>query len=398
MNFPTLRFEGFEGQWREFSFNQIANITMGQSPSGDSYNTFQQGEPLINGPTEFGNIYPTPIQWTTKPTKYSKSGDVLLCVRGSSIGRMNISDQKYCIGRGVAAISGLDNKTTSIYLKFVLEKEVEKILKRSTGSTFPNISGHELKQSLVSIPKLQEQQKIAFFFSSLDLKIEKQLEKIEKLGHLKTGMMQKIFSQELRFKDEDGREFPEWEEKPLCDITKRIVRKNKGLQSTRPLTISAQHGLVDQKEYFNKNVASSNIEGYYLLEKGEFAYNKSYSRGYPLGAIKRLNDYDNGVLSTLYICFEPLMNISSDFLSLYFDSTFWHEEVSIISVEGARNHGLLNVGVNDFFNTKHKIPCLEEQIKISTTLMQFNLKIKKEKEKLSSLSQLKKGFMQQMFV
>ena len=168
----------------------------------------------------------------------------------------------------------------------------------------------------------------------------------------------------LRFPEFEG----EWKNMRLSEMTRRITRKNSGLISNRPLTISAQYGLIDQRDFFKKAVASENIEGYYLLKRGEFAYNKSYSNEHPWGAVKRLDSYSEGVLSTLYICFES-MGILSDWMVHYFDSSHWHKQVSEIAVEGARNHGLLNVSVEDFFNTYHYIPKTTiEQKKIATFL------------------------------
>ena len=141
----------------------------------------------------------------------------------------------------------------------------------------------------------------------------------------------------------------------LSEIATRVTRKNKNNESRLPLTISAQYGLVDQVTFFNKVVASSDMSNYYLLKRGEFAYNKSYSGDYPWGAIKRLDRYDQGALSSLYICFAPTDIIDSDFLVHYFESPKWHREVSNIAGEGARNHGLLNIAVPDFFNTQHCI-------------------------------------------
>ena len=211
-------------------------------------------------------------------------------------------------------------------------------------------------------------------------------------------MIQKIFSRELRFKDDEGRDYPEWKHKKLNSIVERVTRKNKGTICTLPLTISAQYGLVDQVIFFNKTVASANLEGYYLLEKGEFAYNKSYSTGYPFGAIKRLDRYDRGVLSSLYICFSILDGVDSDFLVQYFETSCWHKEISMIAVEGARNHGLLNISVSDFFETYHWIPCYDEQVKIGEFLGKIDEKINKEQEKLDSLNEYKKGLLQKMFV
>ena len=197
----------------------------------------------------------------------------------------------------------------------------------------------------------------------------------------------------LRFK-----EFSEaWEHKYLNEVVERITRKNKGLISTLPLTISAQYGLVDQETFFNKTVASKNLEGYYLLKNGEFAYNKSYSKGYPWGAIKRLDKYECGVLSSLYICFKPNTGINSDFLTNYFETTKWHKEVSMIAVEGARNHGLLNIAVSDFFETLHYVPAVKEQEKIASFFSLIDKKIELQTEKVEELKNYKKGIMQKIF-
>lgn len=231
----------------------------------------------------------------------------------------------------------------------------------------------QFKELNLKMPKKEEQEKISNFLTKVDKIIEKQEEKVTELEKYKKGMMQKIFSQEIRFKDENGGEYPEWEKKHLGNLVERVVRKNKGNVTKRPLTISAQYGLVDQEEFFNKVVASANLEGYYLLNKGEFAYNKSYSNGYPFGAIKRLDRYENGAVSTLYICFIPKEDVDSNYLVQYFESDMWHKEVSMIAVEGARNHGLLNISVTDFFETIHRIPCLEEQSKIANFLSKIDL-------------------------
>ena len=192
----------------------------------------------------------------------------------------------------------------------------------------------------------------------------------------------------LRFKEFQG----EWEKMRLDSFTKRVMRKNKSNQSRLPLTISAQYGLVDQITFFNKVVASTDLSNYYLLKKGEFAYNKSYSSDYPWGAIKRLDNYDQGALSSLYICFAPQDNVVSDFILQYFESPKWHKGISEIAVEGARNHGLLNVAVQDFFHTYHYVPKdKKEQIKISKLLMLFDERIATQSKIIDKLQSLIKG-------
>lgn len=189
----------------------------------------------------------------------------------------------------------------------------------------------------------------------------------------------------------------EWEEIELNKIAERITRKNTNLESTLPLTISAQYGLVDQRDFFNAQIASKDVSGYFLLKKGEFAYNKSYSSEYPFGTIKRLDKYEMGVLSTLYILFSH-KNINSDFLLHYYDSNYWHNEITKIAAEGARNHGLLNIAPEDFFNTKLKVTKNEnEQKVIGLFFTQITSLIDSTQEKLEKTIILKKSMLEKMF-
>lgn len=175
------------------------------------------------------------------------------------------------------------------------------------------------------------------------------------------------------------------------------MRKNTNNDTDLPLTISSKDGLVNQVSYFNKTVASKNMSGYYLLMQGEFAYNKSYSVGYDFGSIKRLDRYPKGALSTLYICFELTQN-DSDFMKVYFDSLKWYKEIYMIAAEGARNHGLLNVPTEDFFNTKHTLPSnMKEQQKIARFMLLLEKRIKKQRQLVEALKSYKRGVLSKLF-
>lgn len=203
----------------------------------------------------------------------------------------------------------------------------------------------------------------------------------------------------LRFKADDGSEFPAWEKKTLGNIVERVTRKNRDNQTDVPLTISSLDGLVDQRDYFKKTVASKDMSGYFLLQNGEFAYNKSYSVGFDYGSIKRLDRYPCGALSTLYICFglKPNVDIDSDYLTHYFDSQKWNSEVAAICAEGARNHGLLNVSTSDFFDINIMSPSLPEQRKISDFLSAVDAVIAAQQAEVDAWEQRKKGVMQKLF-
>ena len=209
--------------------------------------------------------------------------------------------------------------------------------------------------------------------------------------------MQQLFSQELRFKNNNREDYPDWEIKSLGEIFERIVSKNKE-NNLNVLTISAQQGLVNQETYFTKSVSAKDVTGYYLLNKGDFAYNKSYSKGYPMGAIKRLTKYEKGVVSTLYICFKLRNDDSHNYFEQYFESGFMNNELQNIAQEGARNHGLLNMSIVDFFKSIFMpYPSLPEQTKIANFLTAIDEKIEKINQQITETQTFKKGLLQQMF-
>lgn len=182
-----------------------------------------------------------------------------------------------------------------------------------------------------------------------------------------------------------------WAHVKLSSFAERVTRKNRNNETNLPLTISSKDGLVDQISFFNKTVASKDMSGYYLLKNGEYAYNKSYSVGYDFGSIKRLEHYPMGTLSTLYICF-ALKKYNSDYIKTYFDSLKWYKEIYMISAEGARNHGLLNVPTDDFFDTYHYITeDINEQFKIAKVMELLDQKIQKQRELVECLKKYKRG-------
>ena len=191
-----------------------------------------------------------------------------------------------------------------------------------------------------------------------------------------------------------------WEQRKLGDVVNRVTRKNQDLVSELPLTISAQYGLIDQNEFFDKRVASKDVSGYYLIENGEFAYNKSTSTDAPWGAVKRLDHYENGVLSTLYIVFGIKENnpIDSNFLVSYYNTNLWHKGIREIAAEGARNHGLLNIVPADFFETELMIPQdIEEQKQIGKFFKELEALITLHQRKYDKLQIIKKAMLEKMF-
>ena len=199
------------------------------------------------------------------------------------------------------------------------------------------------------------------------------------------------------YKKSEGYLIPkEWELVQFKSLFNRLTRKNKE-NNQNVLTISAQQGLISQMDYYNTLYASENKLGYSLLYKGDFAYNKSYSGDYAYGAIKQLEAYDKGIVSPLYICFEAKEGTNAEFYNQYFESGIFNREIYKIAKEGARNHGLLNVSTDDFFDSFLVFPSVEEQKKIAKILLQCDKMIKLKEERIEEEQKRKKLLLENLF-
>jgi len=187
-------------EWAIVALEEVAEIVMGQSPPGDTYNQEGRGIPLINGPVEFGDRYPSKLQWTTAPTKFCEPGDILFCVRGSTTGRMNISNDVFCIGRGIAAIRGRDYLAITGFLELLLKQLTENILSeaRGSGSTFPSITSKRLATTSLVLPPVGEQKRIVAVLDAHDARIRAEEAALEKLRQVKRGLMDDLLTGRVR--------------------------------------------------------------------------------------------------------------------------------------------------------------------------------------------------------
>lgn len=187
-----------------------------------------------------------------------------------------------------------------------------------------------------------------------------------------------------------------WEETHFREMFSRLNRKNTE-GNTNVLTISAQYGLISQGDFFNKAIASEDKSNYFLLYRGEYAYNKSYSNGYPFGALKPLEMYESGIVSPLYICFsKTARNQCPQYYTHYFEGGLMNREIKAFAQEGARNHGLLNISVDDFFNSYLLVPALPEQQKIAAILTTQDKVIELQEKLLTEKQRQKKYLCQQL--
>ena len=150
----------------------VAEIIMGQSPKGETYNKIGEGVPLLNGPSEFGQSHPTPALWTNAPTRLCKEGGLLFCVRGSTTGRMNWADREYCLGRGVSAFRSKTGNIDTRFIYYSLIFELRRLLSLSAGSVFPNLSRQDFERFTINWPEKYTRSAIASILGALDDKIE----------------------------------------------------------------------------------------------------------------------------------------------------------------------------------------------------------------------------------
>ena len=403
-NCPALRFPEFEGEWEVKRLGEIAKFSKGKGISkvdiveDGEYQCIRYGE-LYTVYGETINDIKSKTNINLKNLVLSEANDVIIPASGET--QIDIATASCVLKSGIALGGDLNiikTKNNGVFLSYYLNsKKKLDIASLAQGISVVHLYSSQLSLLSLNLPILPEQTRIATFLTAVDDKLTQLKKKKSLLEEYKKGVMQKLFSQELRFKDENGEEFEEWEEKKLGEVATRITTKNKE-NNTNVLTISAQFGLISQLEYFNKSVSAKDVAGYYLLSKNDFAYNKSYSNGYPMGAIKRLKRYPKGVVSTLYICFRFNNEVDLSFMEQYFETGNHNTEIEKVAQEGARNHGLLNIGVNDFLNINLFLPSLSEQTKIASFLTSIDEKISHCCGQIEKMEGWKKGLLQKMFV
>ena len=395
---PKLRFKEFSGDWEEKKLQNVSDVRDG---THDSPKYVTEGYPFVtsknlmkNGKIDFSDISYITEEDYININKRSKVdvGDILFGMIGT-IGNPVIVEQDGFAIKNVALIKEKD-KLLNRYLIQVLKSSVidRQFYKLNTGGTQKFIGLGMIRDLSILIPSIEEQEKIAFFFSLIDDKISLQGEKVEALRDYKKGMMQKIFSRELRFKDDEGRDYPEWEEKKLDDLIKIKSNRNKNSVVELVLSVSNTKGFITQSEQFeDRIVASSDISNYKIVEKDDFAFNPARIN---VGSIARLKLYDKGIISPMYICFKCLNSLESDYLE-YFLMTHSFDVQMKKKLEGSVRQTLSSEALGEIVID---LPCLNEQKKIGEYLSTINDKLVKEQEKLDYLNEYKKGLLQQMFV
>jgi type I restriction enzyme S subunit len=406
LNVPNLRFPEFQGEWEKCKLGDYGKVVTGNTPPTKDIENYENGTYLWASPADLGTIKSISVTKTMlsaqgfSKTRKLPKGSVLVTCIGSTIGKTGMATKEMSTNQQINSIVVNDSNDNE-FVYYAIQSAFPRYLSSIAVQAVPIISKSAFELLPNKKPCLQEQKKIGKFLSLLDQRIATQNKIIEDLKMLKSAIIEKVFcspNQKNPMCRIEGFEQTLSTYK-MSDFSSRIATKNKDSKCSLVLTIAAQYGLVNQESFFNKSVASENLTGYYLLHRGEFAYNRSYSAGYDWGAVKRLDNYDEGVLSTLYICFKINETIvDSDYLAYYFESTKWHKGLSDIAGEGARNHGLLNVSITDYFNTKHRFPVIEEQKAIAKMLNTITEKERKATLLGECYQKQKQYLLRQMFI
>lgn len=410
---PEIRFKGYEGEWNETPLCEYLCVSNEKNASCvynkyDIYSVSReygvinqieyQGKSFAGASlTGYGIVHTWDVVYTKSPLKQQPYGIIKTNKTKNGI---------------VSALYGVftpNEKVDSNFVQtyFELDQRLNNYLRPLVNKGAKNtllISDEDAIKGKVVFPKAEEQEKIVKMFNSLDHLIRKLEQKLEKLRNIKQSLLNQMFvnvnrggyAPLIRFNEYNNK----WIMLTLNDISERITRKNTNNESSLPLTVSAQYGLINQNDFFNSRIASKDVSGYYLIKNGEFAYNKSSSDGYPFGAVKRLDRYKMGVLSTLYIIFALNKDkIDSDFLSIFFETDKWYEHISQRAAEGARNHGLLNISSEDFLDLKILTPkSKNEQNLIAGYVSALGRLVEGTSSKLTKLRTMKQSLLQKMFV
>ena len=374
---PNLRFKEFSGEWESKKIGSICEIIMGQSPSSACYNEDKIGLPLIQGNADIKNRKTFPRVYTSDITKTCDVGDIIMSVR-APVGAISKSLHHACIGRGVCSIKPKQN--SEFIYQFLLNYE-NKWSRISQGSTFESINSSDITSTNVVLPLREEQEKIASFFSLIDKKIELQTEKVEELKNYKKGLMQKIFSQELRFKGFSG----EWESKKIGSICEIIMGQSPSSacynEDKIGLPLIQGNADIKNRKTFPR-VYTSDITK--TCDVGDIIM----SVRAPVGAISK--SLHHACIGRGVCSIKPKQN--SEFIYQFLLN--YENKWSRIS----QGSTFESINSFDITSTNIVLPLKEEQEKIASFFSLIDKKLELEMEKLEQLQEYKKGLLQQMFI
>lgn len=400
---PKLRFKEFSGEWEEKKFGSygklINGLTYSPSDTDESGLLVLRSSNIQNNQVSFeDNVY---VNFEVQDESLTKANDILICVRNGSkrlIGKSVLIPENMPKATHGAFMTVFRGESNQFIIHWMQTPMYYKQVHQNLGATINSINGSDLKKFKTVFPSKLEQKKIASFLSAIDTKINQLTRKKELFEQYKKGVMQKIFSQELRFKADDGRDFSEWEEKALGDVFSEVKEQVKEI-NIETYSISAGVGFVSQKEKFGKDISGQQNEKYIILKPYQFSYNKGNSKTYNYGCIYPNTTGKSIAVPNVFISFK-LKNEQMNFryFAKLFEMHYLDRSLREIISSSARTNGLLNVNKNYFFTLSIPLPSIEEQNKIANFFSAIDSKTDLVAQQLNDAKNFKKGLLQQMFV
>ncbi|MBB2145745.1 hypothetical protein GM921_09625 [Pedobacter sp. LMG 31464] len=412
-NVPNLRFHGFDGEWELDRLENLdikiidgdrgKNYPNGGDFSDEGYCLFLNAKNV----TKLGFSFSEKSFITKQKDESLRKGklmrsDLVLTTRGS-IGHVcyydaSIPFENLRINSGMVLIRCGQNKVQSEYLyKYFNSKQLQNIISMvSFGSAQPQLTVSEISKFMISFPQINEQNKIASFISLIDERIETQSKIIKNLESQMRLLRDSIFSRTYRFKSIKGIDVQQWRTEKLKDLSQKCIFKNKDSKITSVFTNSAVQGIVNQRDFFERDIANkNNISGYYIVERNDFVYNPRISKEAPVGPISR-NKIGTGIMSPLYTVFR-FFNENVDFIEQFFKTEIWHRHMAEIANFGARSDRM-GFSSHDFFEMPIVLPEINEQELIAKFLTLINDKIEVEKKTLAMYSSQKEFLIRNLFI
>ncbi|MDR2967940.1 MAG: restriction endonuclease subunit S [Methanobacteriaceae archaeon] len=393
---PELRFKEFSGEWKRNHLGNICKVQMGQSPSSKNYTENPKDTILIQGNADLIKGKVVPRIFTTEITKISESNDIIMTVR-APVGDLAINEFNACIGRGVCSIKA--NEFIYHLLHHIKERNLW--AKFSQGSTIDSVNSKDINNLKIKIPLKEEQDKVANFLSKIDEKIAILEDKLQLWETYKKGIMQQLFSQELRFKDDNGNSYPDWEEKTLGDLGSTytgLSGKTKGDFGKGKPYITYKSVFDSQKIDTNKVdfVKINSNESQNSVEYGDIFFTTSSETPEEVGmAAVLLNSINECYLNSF--CFGFRLNsfeeVNPIFFSFYLRSSIIRNEINRLAQGSTR----FNLSKNSLMKISIMIPILKEQEKIARFSMDIDNKTNEIYHELQSNDKFKKGLLQKMF-
>ncbi|EEH99632.1 hypothetical protein CSBG_03258 [Clostridium sp. 7_2_43FAA] len=401
-NVPKLRFKGFEDEWTEVIssslFDKVKNpVEVEKDKIYKQIGIRSHGKGIFYKDEVLGEELGNKRVFWIEPNVFIVN---IVFAWERAVARTTEKEVGMIVSHRFPMYKPKQQKLNLDYITYFFKTKIGQNLLElaSPGGAGRNktLGQKEFDNLKLKIPSLEEQEKIANFLSNVDKIIEEQEGKVKDLELYKKGMMQKIFKQEIRFKDDNGQDYPEWEEKKLSEVLTETKAKNTG--DLKVCSVAVKKGVIDQIEHLGRSFAAKDTSNYKLVKKGDLIYTKSPTGKFPYGIVKQSFLDEDVIVSPLYGVFEPM----NYFLGYILHSYFYYKEntnnyLHSIVQKGAKN--TINISNETFLSKKIRLPInLEEQTKIANFLSNIDKILEEENKKLEDLRQWKKGLLQQMFV